>query len=249
MKHEPYRDNPSPAVAILVGGLATRLNSIAPNTPKALIEIEGEPFLGHQLRLLNRNGIHCVVVCTGHLGEKIQQTIQNGAQYQTNVRYSFDGPTLLGTGGAVRKALPLLSDPFFVLYGDSYLECDYQSIWKAFLDCEKPGMMTVLHNENQWDRSNVDFHEGRIFAYNKATQTDAMKYIDYGLGVFRKLAFEPYPAGMSFDLADVYQELLQRDQLAACEVFERFYEIGSSKGLEETRSYFASKRRTPQVNQ
>ncbi len=237
-----------PTVAILAGGLATRLQSITQNIPKTLIEIEREPFLVHQLRLLHQHGIRRVVVCAGHLGEKIQQTIGDGKQFDMKIRYSFDGPKLLGTGGAIRNALRLLSDPFFVLYGDSYLECDYEKIRRAFIESKKWGMMTVLRNKNRWDKSNVDFRDSKIFAYNKTNQTTNMQYIDYGLSLFQKIAWRKYPARKTFDLAQVHVELLQRDQLAAYEVFQRFYEIGSSKGLQETRAHLASKSRRAHLN-
>lgn len=221
-------------VAILAGGLGTRLQPLTEAIPKALVEVRGEPFLGHQLRLLRHNGIVRVVLCLGHLGEQIEQFAGDGKRFDLNIEYSWDASrgssVLLGTAGAVRKALPLLGEAFFVLYGDSYLPCSYASVQQAFEASGKAALMTVFHNEGRWDSSNVEFAGGRILAYNKHQPNTRMRHIDYGLGVFRSEAFSRYGEA---DLAALYQALLRNGELAGHEVFERFYEIGSHAGLEE----------------
>src|ERR1017187_4665118 len=170
-------------IAILAGGLATRLRPITETLPKALIEVAGEPFLAHQLRLLRRNGFERVVLCVGYLGEKIQAFAGNGQAFGLQVEYAFDGLQLVGTAGALRRALPLLGDAFAVIYGDSYLPCDYRAALAAFSESGKLGLMSVYRNEGLWDTSNVEFTGGRILAYDKANRTPAMRHIDYGLGV------------------------------------------------------------------
>ena len=228
-------------VAILAGGLATRLRPITQTMPKALLEVNGEPFAVHQLRLLHANGIRRVVLCVGHLGELVEHAIGDGAALGLQVDYSFDGPALLGTAGAIRKALPRLGNSFFVMYGDSYLPCDYAAIGHTFESAGALGMMTVFRNEGKWDTSNVEFEAGRILAYSKTNRTPRMRYIDYGLGVFRAEAFHALPAGKVCDLTELYVDLLQRKQLAAFEVRERFYEIGSPAGLRETAEFLAAR--------
>jgi NDP-sugar pyrophosphorylase family protein len=220
-------------VAILAGGLATRLRPVTDTIPKALIDINGEPFLAHQLRLLGRSGIDRVVICTGYLGEQIQDFAGDGRAFGLHVEYSSDGPRLLGTAGAIRRALPLLGESFFVLYGDSYLPCDYAAVEQSFLVSGKRGLMTVHANQGRWDTSNVEFAEGRILVYDKTNRTPAMRYIDYGLGVFHRDAFDDVPDDRPADLAAVYQNLLERRELAAHEVPTRFYEIGSAEGIRE----------------
>jgi NDP-sugar pyrophosphorylase family protein len=229
-------------VAILAGGLATRLGSLTEKIPKSLIPIAGEPFLAHQLRLLQRSGIQRVILCVSHLGEQIEQAIGNGAQYGVEVSYAYDGAALRGTAGAIRGAIPKLGESFFVMYGDSYLACDYAAIAQEFLRSGKLGLMTVFRNEGQWDTSNVEFEEGRILAYSKTNRNSRMRYIDYGLGVFRAEAFARTRAT---DLADVYGELLQSGDLAAVEVHERFYEIGSPAGLQEMTSFLSERGDAP----
>ena len=227
-------------IAILAGGLATRLRPATETVPKALLEINGEPFLGHQLELLARSGFERAVLCVGHLGDQIREYAGDGRRFGLQIAYSFDGPQLLGTGGAIRRALPLLGEAFFVLYGDSYLPCDYRAAEQAFLASGKPGLMTVFRNDGRWDASNVEFSEGRILAYDKANRTPNMRHIDYGLGLFRKAAFEALPEGRARDLAAVYQDLLGGGELAAHEVRERFYEIGSLEGIRELSEFLSS---------
>lgn len=223
-------------VAILAGGLATRLGPLTQTVPKSLIPIDGEPFIVHQLRLLRNSGIQCVILCVGHLGNMIEEVIGDGRAFGLRVEYSYDGATLLGTAGAVRTALPKLGETFFVMYGDSYLPCDYAAIEQAFLRSGKRGLMTVFRNEGKWDASNVEFEAGRILRYSKKNRTMRMHHIDYGLGAFHAEAFARTSAP---DLADVYADLLQRDELAAVEVPERFYEIGSPAGLKEMTSFLS----------
>ena len=220
-------------VAILAGGLATRLRPITEHIPKALVEISGEPFISHQLRLLHSRGIRRAVLCLGYLGEMVRQFVADGKAFGLEVEYSFDGPVLRGTAGAIHEALPLLGPAFFVLYGDSYLPCDYQGVAEAFTQSGKTGLMTVFRNDGQWDSSNVEFAGGRILAYDKRNPTPRMRHIDYGLGVFERHAFEGLAPGSVCDLATTYQNLLAGDELAACEVKRRFYEIGSAAGIEE----------------
>lgn len=222
-------------VAVLAGGLATRLQPLAQVVPKAMLDVNGEPFIAHQLRLLRANGIVRVILCASHLGEMIQDYVGDGARFGLQVTFSFDGPRLLGTGGAVKKALPLLGKSFFVLYGDTYLPCDYRAIQAEFEQSGRLALMTVFRNDDRWDRSNVEFTKGRIVAYDKQNRTPQMRHIDYGLGVFRQAAFSTVPAEQPCDLATLYQDLLRQGELAAYEVHQRFYEIGSLEGLEETR--------------
>jgi NDP-sugar pyrophosphorylase family protein len=228
-------------VAILAGGLATRLGSLTEKIPKSLIPIDGEPFVAHQLRLLERNGIRHVILCVGHLGEQIERTVGDGGAFGVEVTYSYDGAMLLGTAGAIRTALPKLEESFFVMYGDSYLACDYAVVEREFLRSTRLGLMTVFRNNGQWDASNVEFEEGRILAYSKKNRNSRMLHIDYGLAVFRAQAFAKTHAQ---DLADVYEELLEAGELAAVEMHERFYEIGSPTGLHEMTN-FLSRRGDP----
>jgi NDP-sugar pyrophosphorylase family protein len=224
-------------VAILSGGLATRLRPLTETVPKALIEVNGEPFLAHQLRLLSSRGIERVVLCVGYHGEMIRDYVGDGSRFGLHADVLFDGQILLGTAGAIRHVLPLLGEDFFVLYGDSYLPCDYSAVAAEFLRSGKRGLMTVFRNDGKFDASNIEYRDGQIVRYDKQSTTPAMRYIDYGLGAFRAGVFAELRDGIPCDLAAVYQSLLSAGDLATFEVPERFYEIGSPCGLDETSEY------------
>jgi N-acetyl-alpha-D-muramate 1-phosphate uridylyltransferase len=228
-------------VAILAGGLATRLRPATENTPKALLSVAGEPFLVHQLRLLRSHGLRKIVLCVGYLGEMIKATIGDGRNLGVQVSYSFDGPILLGTGGALKQALPKLGERFLVAYGDSYMPADYFAIVKAFVLSGKPALMTVFENVGRWDTSNVQFEAGEILRYDKRVCTPEMRHIDYGIAVLNAAVLASFPNDAAFDLADVYSHLVSKKQMAAFEVKQRFYEIGSPQGLAELDSLLRPK--------
>jgi NDP-sugar pyrophosphorylase family protein len=231
-------------VAILAGGLATRLRPLTERVPKILLDIGGRSFAEHQIDLLRRWGIDRVVYCLGYLGEQVAESLGDGSRWNMTFSYVFDGERPLGTGGALRLALPHLGSAFFVMYGDSYLECDFSAVERRFLASGKPGLMTVFRNENRWDRSNVTYDRGRIIRYDKTGSDPAMQHIDYGLGALTPEAFDVTDTPL--DLAIVYQRLIARDALAGYEVQERFYEIGSPEGLEELRAKLEPNTRTVQ---
>jgi len=220
-------------MAILAGGLAQRLRPITEKVPKLLVEVAGEPFFSHQLRLLKKNGLTRLVLCVGYLGEKIVDQYGDGARWGVHIDYSFDGPQLLGTGGALIRALPKLGDAFYILYGDSYLPIDYRAVGRAFRASGRPGLMTVYENRERYDASNVWFADGRIKVYDKVNRVPQMQHIDYGLGLLQARALDGWPRDEVVDLAAVYGRLVAQGELAGYEVKERFYEIGSPAGLAE----------------
>ena len=228
-------------VAILVGGLAVRLRPLTEEIPKALIPINGKPFIAHQLELLKSRGVSEVVICAYYRGKQIEEFAGDGSRFGLNIRYSYDGPEPLGTGGAIRKALPLLGDAFFVLYGDSYLSIDYSAVEYAFTNSGKDALMTVFRNRDLGDSSNVRFEDGRILAYSKVDRTPEMQHIDYGLGAFKRQALETFQENERLDLAKVYQVLLLEGRLAAFEVHQRFYEVGSFEGIRDLETYLKQK--------
>ena len=224
-------------LALLAGGLAKRLGGVTGNIPKAMVEIAGRPFIEHQLALLKRNGLRRVVLCVGHMGEQIEKHLGNGASFGLELRYSYDGPELLGTGGALRRAAKLLDKVFFVMYGDSYTDIDYRAVLQSFEASDALGLMTVLRNDNRWDRSNVIFRNGRLLSYDKRQPTPDMNYVDYGVAMLRREALERIPADQPYDLAELYSALVAQHQMIGYEVTNRFYEIGTPESLEETRAY------------
>jgi NDP-sugar pyrophosphorylase family protein len=226
-------------VAILAGGLATRLRPLSDRLPKALLSVAGQPFIFHQLELLKSQGIDRVVLCVGHLGAQIRAAVGDGRAFGLAVQYSLDGSELRGTGGALKNALPLLGGNFFVLNGDSYLRCSFARIQAAYEDARRPALMTVLRNDNRWDRSNVLFEDGELIEYDKNSRRPDLSHIDFGLSVFSREVFAGYDALKFIDMADICRDLSLHKQLAAFEVTERFYEIGSPQGMQETAEYLS----------
>src|SRR4051812_27075715 len=191
-----------PPLALLAGGLATRLGDLTKELPKALLEVGGEPFIAHQLRLLRRERIARVVICAGYLAEQIQAYVGNGSRFGIPVTYRLDGPKLLGTGGALRAAVDQLGSEFLVMYGDSWADIDYAAVVEAFRSSGQPALMTVFRNEGRWDASNVWFENGRIRLYDKRERQPQMQHIDWGLGMIRREALADRPAGEPFDIGD-----------------------------------------------
>jgi len=231
-----------PTIAILSGGKATRLYPITKEIPKAMLELAGKPFIAHQLEMLKHNGVKRVVICAGYFGLMLKDYIRAGNDYGLSVDFSFDGDKLLGTAGAIKKALPLLENSFAVMYGDSYLTEDFRPIANFFASSDKKGLMTVFKNDGEWDVSNIVYADGKILKYDKKQLTPEMKYIDYGLLFFKSAAFSKIIDDQVYDLADLCVDLINEDQMAGYEVKQRFYEIGSFKGLGETKQYLENRR-------
>jgi NDP-sugar pyrophosphorylase family protein len=224
-------------LAILAGGYATRLGSLTAEIPKCLIEINGRPFVDWQLELLIKNGYSDFVFCISYKSDEVQKYLGDGSDRGVDIQYSLDGITQLGTGGAIRKALPKLGETFGVIYGDSYLPIDYLGIEREFLGSSSEALMTVYKNKNQFDSSNVEFVSGKLVNYEKGSNNRHMHHIDYGITFFREAAFRPWADQSIFDLAQVCHQLATRGQLLGFEVFERFYEIGSLQGIDEFSRY------------
>jgi NDP-sugar pyrophosphorylase family protein len=224
-----------PPVCILAGGLGTRLGERAREMPKPLLEVAGQPFLVHQLRLLASHGATDVVLCVGHQADAVVQRIGESCA-GIRIAYSFDSPGLDGTLGAIRRASELLGERFLVLYGDTYLRIDYRAAASAWAASGLPAMMTVLRNEGRWDVSNADFDGARVVAYDKRAPTSALHWIDYGLGGLEAGAVAGSDPATS-DLADLYHDLAGRDQLFGFEATERFFEIGTPEALAETELF------------
>jgi NDP-sugar pyrophosphorylase family protein len=228
-------DSELPPICILAGGLGTRLGSVVADTPKPLLEVAGQPFLIHQLRLLARHGARRAVICVGYLGEQIEGRIGD-EQFGIEIGYSHDGPVPIGTLGAIRQAAPMLGERFLVLYGDTYLRIDYGAAARAWIASTRPAMMTVLRNEGRWDTSNVRFDGTSVIAYEKRVPDPSMEWIDYGLGGLTARALTRAGAEVS-DLSELYRLLARDGQLFGFGATERFYEIGTPEALVDTGAF------------
>ena len=238
-KSPPSSAGDLPPVCILAGGLGTRLGERVRDVPKPLIEVAGEPFLMHQLRLLAACGARTVVLCVGYRGEQIEARM-GGERFGIEIRYSFDAvPGCDGTLGAIRRAAPLLGERFLVLYGDTYLRIDYAGVARHWRQSGLPAVMTVLRNEGRWDTSNTLFRDGMVLCHDKRSPSPEMQWIDYGLGGLSAEALDRVPASED-DLSRLYEQLARNGELLGFAASERFYEIGTAQSLQETAAFLAT---------
>lgn len=228
-------------IVILCGGKATRLYPLTKKIPKSMIRFEGKPFLEQQLDLLKKNRIFDIVLCVGYKAEQIKKYFGDGKNFGVEIKYSSDKKRLLGTGGALKKAENLLEDSFLVMWGDSYLPFNFQKAIKFFKKSNKPGMMIVFKNLNKYEPSNVEVKNNLVKSYSKKRKTKKMKYIDYGVSIYRKEVLKYLPKNQVCDLTKLQQALIKKRQLLAYPAEKRFYQIGSPDGLEELKNYIKRK--------
>lgn len=223
-------------IAILAGGLATRLHPITLELPKSLVPINGEPFIKWQLELLASRGVRSVVLCLGHQAAEIKKFVGSGKQFGLRIEYSIE-KSKLGTGGALQNAKELLGERFGVLYGDSYLPINYSEVFNSIQNSDKSILMTIHENSDKFDYSNILFKSDGSLYYSKKNRLPQMKHIDYGFSVLRLSALSSIPPEGSSDLSDVFEELSKKGQVGGFEIRERFYEIGSFEGIVELERY------------
>jgi MurNAc alpha-1-phosphate uridylyltransferase len=200
--------------------------------PKAMLEVAGRPFVDWQLMRLADSGIREVVMCVAYLGDQIRTHVGDGERFDLRVVWSDEGPRLLGTAGALRAALPLLSDSFLVTYGDSYLPFDYARplrMLEAHGDCD--AVMAIFRNAGRWDRSNVATDGQWVRRYDKVSSDPELDHIDYGAMALRRDIVAELPENVPRGLDVIQRDLADRGRVRACIVTERFYEIGSPQGL------------------
>lgn len=220
-------------MVILCGGLATRLGEIAKNIPKSMININGKPFLQHQIEKLKKQGITDIVLCVGHLSEIIEEYFGDGSKFGVKIEYSHDGVEPLGPIGALKKAEPYLNDIFFIMYGDSYLSVDFQKVYDFFIQFDKLGCMVVYKNYDKYDKSNLIVKNDMVVGYGDENRTKDMVYIDYGTSILRKNSLNIIPPDTFYTTGRFFSKLIEKQELLAYEAKERFYHIGTPEALEE----------------
>lgn len=222
-------------IVIMSGGLSTRLGPLTSRIPKAMVDVRGRPFLEHQLELLKRHGVDDVVLCVGHLSETIESHFGDGKRLGLRIRYSHDGPQLLGTAGALKRASRLLDQAFLMLDGDTYLPVDYRDVWAHFEYRRKAALMVVYKNKDRYDKSNVAVEAGLVKTYDRSRTATGLESIHAGLSVLTHETLALIPDGRPSGQDEMWAQLIARGELAAYETDQRFYEIGSVSGLEEFR--------------
>jgi len=222
---------------ILAGGLATRLRPISEKIPKALIEVGGQPFIFWQLQLLKKYGIKDVIISCGYLGEMIENVVGNGNKFGLNINYSYDGPQLLGTGGAIKKIINILPNYFLIMYGDTILRVNFKKVQEFYYSNNIENLMVVLNNKNRWAPSNVFYKNNKVIDYNNKNHHN-FQYIDYGLSILSKKSFFEINKS-KFNLDLVFKNLIKKNQLSAYKANKRFYEINTITGIRETEKYLS----------
>jgi NDP-sugar pyrophosphorylase family protein len=225
-------------MVILAGGRAKRMGNLTQDTPKSMLPVNGRPFLEHQLELLRQHGITEVVLCVGHLADQIKAYFGDGSRFGMHITYSEEQGRLLGTGGALKMAEPLLEEEFLLMYGDSYLLLDYLRIMADFRRSGKPGMMVAYKNNDYYDCSNCVLEGSLVKVYDKTRKAPEMSYIDAGLSALKRSTLSFFDPGEEAPLEDLYAHLVERKELLAFETDQRFYEIGSKAGIEELEGIF-----------
>lgn len=220
---------------ILVGGLGKRLGNKVKSTPKPLLKINKKPFLEIILNNLIKKGFKKIIICAGYLGHKIDNFIKK-KKFKAKIIVSHDGKKLLGTGGAVKKAIKYINKNFFLMYGDTFLPISFIKIQNAFLNQTKPVLMTILKNKNNYDKSNVHYYKKKII-YNKKFPSKNMEYIDYGLLIMNKNIFKNLRK-KNFPLSALLSDLSLKNLIYGHKVYKRFYEIGTLRGINDTKKFF-----------
>jgi NDP-sugar pyrophosphorylase family protein len=227
---------------ILAGGLGTRLGLLTADTPKPMVPVAGVPYLEHQLRLLERQSIHDIVLLTGYLGNIVEDYFGDGSRLGLRIRYSRE-TTPLGTGGALRLAAPLLEEQFLVIYGDSYLPVDYQAVARALDQSGAVGLVVVYNNRlaDTSVRNNIAVDaEGFVVRYDKEALNDAtLDFVEAGVLAFRRSVIALIPEGCVSLEKRTFGELIAVRQLYSWRTSRRFYDIGTPERLRIFEEYLA----------
>jgi N-acetyl-alpha-D-muramate 1-phosphate uridylyltransferase len=227
-------------VVILCGGLSTRLHSLTSDKPKSMVDVLGKPFIDHQLTLLQKNGVKEVILCIGNFGYQIVYYVGDGKKWDMSIKYSDDGGTLLGTGGALQNAYSFLPNEFIVMNGDSYLDIDYTPIIQKFNEAGCPLLMTVIPASETKLPGNIGIKNKKIVIYDTIEKYPTLPYIDYGLTIMKKWLLDYFPIKFVFNLSEAYQEPILLGHVSCYLAPKIFHEIGSIEGLEETKNYIRS---------
>jgi MurNAc alpha-1-phosphate uridylyltransferase len=223
-------------VFLLAGGLGTRIAEEYRDIPKCMIDINGKPFIAYVLENIKKFGFEQVVILAGHLAEPMINYVGNGEAFGLRVEYSLDGEQLLGTGGAIKKALHFAKDDFVVTYADSYLEYDWTPIVEHYSRIGSQSLVSVYRNVDATDKSNIVFHNGKITSYRKVGQTPDHTYIDWGVSIFLTKTFEKYPH-TQWDLSEYLLDRIAQNALDGFAVPQKYFEIGTPQSLEQFRQY------------
>jgi len=224
---------------VLAGGLGTRLREVTGGLiPKAMVPVNGRPFIDYKLYGLFKLGVTDVTLLVGELGSQIQAHLKDFDLL--NVRIVHDGDTLRGTGGSIRSVIDELPRYFWVTYGDTYVVADLDAAESAF-QSRGGRVMTVWKNSDFLETSNVTISRSQVIRYEKQAQPGSHQWIDFGLIRFDRGDFLGFAADETWDLSEVLIRLIEAGELGAWEVATRFWDVGTPQALTSTEGEFRSR--------
>ncbi len=230
------------SAAILAGGLGTRLRSVLPAKPKVLAPVRGRPFLTYLLDQLAAEGVQEVVFCIGYMAALVEETL--GARHQSiRLTYSRENEPL-GTGGALRRALPLFSsDPVLVMNGDSFMEVDLPGYLRWFLErgAEASLVLARVPDTDRFGRVATDEKE-RVLGFEEKGAHPGPGWINAGIYLLKKKILQSIPAGTPFSLERELFPRLLGGQLYAFRSEGRFIDIGTPESYCAAQAFFAGEK-------
>ncbi|MES2490296.1 MAG: nucleotidyltransferase family protein [Pseudomonadota bacterium] len=150
---------------ILAAGRGSRMRELTDVTPKPLIQVRGKPLIEYHLEQLSQAGIRDFVINTGWLGEKIEAALGNGKRWNSRIQYSHEGWPALETGGGIHKALPLLGeDPFLVVNGDVFIECEWKNWTRRGLARGDLAHLILVPNPPHHLKGDIGLVSSRVYA-------------------------------------------------------------------------------------
>lgn len=223
-----------PQVVIVAGGLGTRLARQSGGGAKAMVPVGGRPFLGYVLTWLADQGARRVHLCLGHRAEQISDfLVARRGDFPSLAFTTSVEPVPLGTAGCLRASGAAVEEDFVLLLGDTYTPIDLGAAVSRWRKGGHEAGMCVLHNRDWLVPSNIRVQDGLVALYDKHAPLGTLQHVDYGIAFLRRASLDRLPADDPADLADLFHLLIADSALAAVEVDQRFYEIGSEQGYTE----------------
>ena len=226
--------------AILAGGLGTRLRSVMADRPKVLADVLGRPFLAYPLDHLQAAGVRRVVLCTGYKGEQVQAAFGD-AYGSLFLAYSHE-TSPLGTGGALRAALPLFdSDPVLVLNGDSFCETDLRVFWNwhCAREAEATLLLTKVSDTTRYGQVVVDAHD-HILRFDEKAPGTGPGWINAGIYLIRRTLAQTIPTSRAVSLERETFPAWIGHALCAHRSEGRFLDIGTPETYATADQFFGS---------
>lgn len=233
----------APTVAILAGGLGTRLRSVINDRPKVLAEIGGRPFLSFWLETLALQGFRDVVICAGYLAEQVEQCLGDTFG-PLKLSYSIETQPL-GTGGALRLAHPqFATEQVMILNGDSFCELDLAAFWKAHLERRLPASMVLRYEEDTRRYGRVTLAtDGRLDNFLEKSDLLRPGWINAGIYLLPKEWIARVPPAQAVSLE---RDLLPRwvgEGIYGFPSAGRFIDIGTPESFARASEFFADARK------